>query len=111
MCVCCVPVFGSYAQHHVSQELKRQAYLSPGVCVLVGPAGGCFSANTKVVIQESPVPVPIRDVELGQHLLCFDGGDDMLAPGAARWCELNNFVSLTHAQWCSRAQLACLAAL
>lgn len=73
------------------------AHAEKSVWQLAGPFFGCFSSKTRVVIQESPVPVAIRDVEVGQHLLCFDGGDDMLAPGAARWCELNSFVSLTHA--------------
>lgn len=102
-CARCVPVLGSTdKQHHMSESAigaSKRILVVPGVpqptgvCCVAGTGNGCFSSNTRVVIQESPVPVAIRDVEVGQHLLCFDGGDDMLAPGVARWCEVKNFVS------------------
>jgi hypothetical protein len=54
---------------------------------------GCFSGETKVVVQGVKEPVQLQDLRVGQHVVCYDGGVDMLAPGAPRWCEVNNFVS------------------
>jgi len=35
--------------------------------------------------------VAIRDLRVGDHVLCVDGGDDLMTPGSAHWCPVMNF--------------------
>jgi hypothetical protein len=55
----------------------------------------CFSGDTRVVVQEFATPVAMRDVRTGQHILCVDSGVDMTTPGALKFCEVVNWVSLS----------------
>lgn len=54
-------------------------------------APSCFSGNSKVVIKEADEPVAIRDLRIGDHVLCVDGGDDLMTPGSGHWCPVMNF--------------------
>lgn len=57
-------------------------------------AGDCFAGNSQVVVQGRPeATVAIRDVRVGDHVMCFEGGSDLLTPGAPRWCQVQGFVS------------------
>jgi len=62
------------------------------VLVYAGLAPSCFSGNSKVVIKEADEPVAIRDLRIGDHVLCVDGGDDLMTPGSGHWCPVMNFV-------------------
>lgn len=59
------------------------------------PPISCFSGDSKVVTRESSEPVAMRDLRIGEHVLCYEGGPDLMAPQAERWCEVKNFVSDT----------------
>lgn len=41
--------------------------------------------------QELAEPVAVRDLQVGQHVLCYEGGLDMSTPGSSAWCEVKNF--------------------
>jgi hypothetical protein len=53
----------------------------------------CFSGDSKVVVQGRRDPVAIRDVRVGESVMCFEGGADLSTPGAPRWCTVRSFVS------------------
>lgn len=35
----------------------------------------------------------IRDVRVGDSVMCFEGGSDLATPGLPRWCTVRSFVS------------------
>jgi hypothetical protein len=48
----------------------------------------CFAANTMIHIKESPTPIPIQELQTGQHVLCMDTTEDMRLPTKAKYCKM-----------------------
>jgi hypothetical protein len=82
---CPEPVHHAIANHGDHAVLLACMFCSAGI--------SCFSAATRVVVRGAEQPVAMRDLRVGQAVLCFDSGPDMHAPGAPAWCEVKNFVS------------------
>jgi hypothetical protein len=88
------PASASSSICHQSQSLHvtmcgSHACLPAGIII-----ASCFSAATKVVVRGKEAPMAMRDLCVGQEVLCFNSGPDMHTPGAPAWCEVKNFVSL-----------------
>lgn len=63
-------------------------------CVSAGSGPVCgMIARTKVVVRGKVDPVNMEHLRVGDHVLCVDGGEDLLTPGSTQWCEVMNFVS------------------
>ena len=61
-------------------------------CYCLPDENGCFSGDSKVIIQEQQEPIAMRDLQTGQHVQCVDH-QDMLLPTTLKWCEVMNWVS------------------
>ena len=57
----------------------------------------CFSAESKVNIQESSKPVSMRELKTGQNVECLNSGDDFMAPRTTQFCEVMAWVGVTEA--------------
>jgi hypothetical protein len=67
------------------------------VSVAAGLDLTCFAGDTVLQVRNDTsgraVPVKIRNVKTGQHILCTDTNEDLRLPTKASWCEVINWVS------------------
>ena len=64
-----------------------------------------ISRDTKVITREDTQPISVRDLRIGQHVLCYEASPDMLVPGGAnlvcseKLCECQLLLDMLRHTW------------